>query len=264
MWEEELSVAKKLAIEAGKEILKIYNDKHAVEVEFKSDCSPITRADKASNSIIESGLKRYYPSYAVLSEEGKNDSARLMNNYCFVVDPLDGTKEFIKKNGQFTVNIALSVNHKTEMGVIYAPVLDELYYASKNDGAFLLTDASKSDASMIGKRISVSSEHNRLRCIQSASHNCKEMEELIKKAGITDLVSMGSSLKGCIIARGDADIYYRFNPTMEWDTAAMQCIIEEAGGIFRQLDGNEMLYNRENPCNERGFYAVNCKRNIIC
>lgn len=252
-WIEELEVAKNAAVEAGKAIMEIY-DSADIGVEYKEDQSPLTMADKASNEIIVEILKSRFPSYAVLSEEEKDDRSRLDNEYCFIVDPLDGTKEFIKRNGQFTVNIALAYMRESVMGVIYVPVSGKLYYAAKGYGAF------RESAEGEIQRLSVSDNTDiaSLRVVMSSSHGCKEMDELIEKYRITNLVKVGSSLKGCMIAEGKADVYYRFNPTMEWDTAAMQCIVEEAGGLFRQMDGEVMRYNRENSVNEKGFFIINC------
>lgn len=251
-WSRELEVAKIAAVKAGEAILEIYNNAD-IEVEYKKDHSPLTIADKTANRMIVETLRNHFPTYAVLSEEEKDDKVRLNNDYCFVVDPLDGTKEFIKRNGQFTVNIALAYQHESVIGVIYVPVTGDLYYGARGYGAFLQS----SDGEV--RKLSVSDNRNisALRVVMSNSHGCKQMDDLIEKYQLTNLVSIGSSLKGCMIAEGKADVYYRFNPTMEWDTAAMQCIVEEAGGIFRQMDDTVMRYNRENSLNEKGFYIIN-------
>ena len=219
----------------------------------------MTAADKASNSVIMKYLREAFPSHAILSEEEKDDKARLENDLCFVVDPLDGTKEFIKRNGQFTVNIALSYKHESVMGVIYVPVTGELYYASQGDGAFL----KKPEEEPVRLHVTDNTDTESLKVVMSNSHGCEEMDRLLEKYHLTDFVKIGSSLKGCMVAAGMADIYYRHNPTMEWDTAAMQCIVEEAGGIFRQMDDTPMLYNRENNRNDKGFYAINCEKNRL-
>ena len=263
MWDKELKAAKQCAAAAGKKILEIYYSAGGLEVEYKEDQSPLTRADRASNQMIVERLKKEFPEYAILSEEERekepDQQKRLANDYCFIVDPLDGTKEFIKRNGQFTVNIALSCRHRAVMGVIYVPVTGELYYASEGDGSFLETP----DGSVRRLSVSDQKEISSLRFVVSNSHGCREMEELIEKYQITDFVKVGSSLKGCMVAAGRADVYYRFNPTMEWDTAAMQCIAEEAGAVFRQMDGTPMIYNRENSRNEKGFYLLNCSENLL-
>ncbi len=146
-------------------------------VEYKADDSPLTKADKASNAIIVKALRDRFPDYAILSEEEKDNRARLENDLCFVVDPLDGTKEFVKRNGQFTVNIALSCKHRAVMGVIYVPVTGELYYASEGDGAYL----EKPDGSVERLRVSTNTDHSKLRAVASGSHGAEEMERLIEK-----------------------------------------------------------------------------------
>lgn len=259
MWMKELEVAKAAAVEAGKAIMEIYNAVSPIQVEYKEDRSPLTAADKAANQIIVKALRENFPEYAILSEEEKDNKSRLDNELCFVVDPLDGTKEFLKRNGQFTVNIALAYKHESVMGVIYVPVTGELYYAAKGYGSYKSTFDGKD------QKLSVSDNTDRasLRVVASNSHECAEMNELIEKYQFKNLVKMGSSLKGCLIAENKADIYYRFNPTMEWDTAAMQCIAEESGAIFRQMDSSVMTYNREDSLNAKGFYIINRKENLL-
>ena len=247
----ELEVAKKAAVLAGEAIMEVYGNED-FSVKYKSDDSPLTEADKRANDIIVEMLKSEFPDYAILSEESADDKSRLDNDYCFIVDPLDGTKEFIKRNGQFTVNIALAYKNKSVMGVIYVPVTKTLYYAAHGFGSYCGED-----------RIKVSDRAENLRMVMSSSHSHPDEQRLIEKYNITEFVKMGSSLKGCLVAEAKADVYYRFNPTMEWDTAAMQCIAEQAGAIFRQMDGTDMLYNRENSLNDRGFYVVNLEGNVL-
>ncbi len=258
--EKTLEICKFISVCAGKKIMEIYNNKDLFScVEYKHDNSPLTIADKCSNDIIINKLKKEFPHYAILSEEEKDNKSRLNNDYCFVVDPLDGTKEFMKRNGQFTVNIALSYCHRVVMGVIYVPTTEDLYYASSGIGSYL----QQKDGTITKLHVSTETNINKIRLVMSSSHGCKEMDELISKYLLKNFIKMGSSLKGCLVARGDAEVYYRYNPTMEWDTAAMQCIAEEAGVIFRQMDDSEMLYNRENSLNDKGFYIINDKRNRI-
>lgn len=258
MWEKELAVAQNAALCAGKEIMRIYEQGAPGRVDYKTDQSPLTEADRAANRVIVDMLRVHFPTYAILSEEEADQKERLHNPYCFVVDPLDGTKEFIKRNGQFTVNIALAYEHQAVMGVIFVPVTGEMYYASQGNGTILRKGNTE-------ERIYVSSNKDRknLRAVVSGSHPCEEMERMIEKYEIKELVRMGSSLKGCLVAKGDADIYFRHNPTMEWDTAAMQCIVEEAGGVFRQMDDSPMCYNREDSLNSKGFFAINCMENRL-
>lgn len=251
-----LEIVKEVSVKAGQAIMEIYNSCQDMQIEYKDGDMPLTAADKASNAIIVERLRKEFPEYAILSEEEKDSKERLQNDYCFVVDPLDGTKEFIKRNGQFTVNVALAYKQKSILGVIYVPVTEELYYAAEGMGAFLEKNGET-------KKLHVSDKTEDIRVVMSNSHGCKEMDALLEKYHLKNFVSVGSSLKGCMVARGDAEVYYRFNPTMEWDTAAMQCIVEEAGAIFRQMDDTPMLYNREDSLNSKGFYIINCKENYM-
>ncbi|MTI65579.1 MAG: 3'(2'),5'-bisphosphate nucleotidase CysQ [Firmicutes bacterium] len=252
--DKELKVTKELAILAGKEIMKVYEN--SIEVEYKEDESPLTKADEKSNEVIVSRLRKEFSEYAILSEESEDDKSRLDNDWCFVIDPLDGTKEFIKRNGEFTVNIALTYKKKSVLGVIYVPVTKELYYATKGNGAFYEVNGQ-------AEKIKVSDRTDNIRLVMSRSHASENLQELIDKHDITNTKRAGSSLKGCKVAKGEAEVYYRFNPTMEWDTAAMQCIVEEAGGIFKQMDHSEMLYNRRNSLNDKGFYIINREENQL-
>lgn len=249
-----LETAKEAVREAARIILEVYQRDFSVD--YKEDSSPVTEADRKSNDYIVSVLKSNYPEYAVLAEESKNDPERLNNDWCFIVDPLDGTKEFIKKNGEFTINIALCCKGKPVLGVIGIPVTGELYFAVKGKGAFYEKDGHI-------EKIHVSSRTEDIRLVRSRSHSSDKLQALIQKNGIKNVKEVGSAIKGCLIAKGEAEVYYRFGPTMEWDTAAMQCIVEEAGGIFRQMDDSEMTYNRINNLNEKGFYVINHPANKL-
>ncbi len=252
-----LEVMKQLAIEAGKVIMDIYQTDFTVD--YKADESPLTQADRQANAVIVEGLAKAFPEYAILSEEVKDDKSRRENAYCFIVDPLDGTKEFVKRNGQFTVNIALAYEQHPILGVIYVPVTKDLYYASTEDGAYKVNGENGTTT-----KLTVSDKMTDLVWVGSKSHSSEKEAKLIEahQDVIGQTISAGSSLKGCMVAECKADVYYRFGLTCEWDTAAMQCITEQAGAVFRQMDGSEMLYNRENTLNEKGFYIVNRKENI--
>lgn len=253
---EHLDLSKKIAVEAGKIILGIYGQDF--DVTYKKDQSPLTEADQKANAYIVANLKENFPQISILSEEEKDCLDRLNNDWCFIIDPLDGTKEFIKRNGEFTVNIALAYKQKVVLGVIYAPVLDKLYFAVKGEGAYCI-----SEHGMV-KKLQVSDHKENLVAVGSRSHCTEALRVAYQESRkIGKIISRGSSLKGCMIAEAEADLYYRDGYTMEWDTAAMQCIVEEAGGIFRQMDGSEMLYNRPNCLNEKGFYIVNKKENEL-
>ena len=246
------------AYDAGKIILDVY--KKDFSVEYKDDKSPLTEADKKSNDFICERLKKYSPYIDILAEESVDDKKRLGNKFCFIVDPLDGTKEFVKKNGEFTVNIGLSYNNRTVMGIIYAPCLDKLYYAAKNLGAYSI-DLNHDILKLfdLKTKIKASDKTSELIVVKSRSHSDEKTENLLEKNKhkIKKTADIGSSLKGCMIAEGNADVYYRFWYTMEWDTCAMQCIAEEAGGVVVQCDWTEMTYNRENSLNEKGFIILN-------
>jgi len=252
-----LELSKKLAGEAGLKIMEIYNQDF--DVEYKGDNSPLTLADKTANDLILGGLRAEFPETAYLSEEEKDNKERLSSQYCFIIDPLDGTKEFVKKNGEFTVNVALVKDGKPVMGVIYAPYLEDLYFASVDNGAYYQAKGKDAVA------ICVTNETSDLLLVGSKSHRSERLDALIKENGdkIADLVSCGSSLKGCMVARGQADIYYRFGLTCEWDTCAMQCICECAGALVMQMDKTPLRYNRENTLNEKGFLIVNKLENIF-
>jgi 3'(2'), 5'-bisphosphate nucleotidase len=224
-----------IAKHAGDEILKIYGTAD-FGVEQKSDDSPLTLADQASHDIIYNQLKDNYPDIPVLSEEGKDIpyDDRKDWKYFWLVDPLDGTKEFIKRNGEFTVNIALIENNQPVLGVILAPVLDTTYYGKKGEGAFKIEKGEKS-------KLKVNYNNNGLTAVKSRSHSSDDEENLLSQYNIQDTISIGSSLKFCMVAEGKADIYYRHGPTWEWDTAAGQAIVEAAGGKVEGLSYNKEI-----------------------
>lgn len=245
---EVLESVKVLTREAGKVIVDVYSKDFSVD--YKADESPITEADRKSNDLIVNALKKKYPECAILAEESRDNPERLKNDWCFIIDPLDGTKEFVKKNGEFTINVALSYQGKAVLGVIGIPVTGELYYAVKGMGAFYEKDGH-------AQKIQVSSRIGDIRMAVSRSHQSEKLLALIERNGIKNTICVGSAIKGCLVAKGEAEVYYRFGHTMEWDTAAMQCITEEAGGIFKQMDDSDMTYNRVNSLNDKGFYVIN-------
>lgn len=244
-----MDILKSIAIEAGKEILKIYHDESlSKEVEHKSDNSPLTLADKASNKLIVKALKEKFPDIPILSEEEKSIDYEERKNWnrFWLVDPLDGTKEFIKRNGEFTVNIALIENGFPTIGIIYAPVLDSLYVGDVlNKKAYKIDSEGRETPLKVNKKLS-----SRI-AVGSRSHSSEEEIELLKQYDVVETISVGSSLKFCMVAEGKADIYYRHGPTMEWDTGAGQAIVEAAGGIVNRFsDQKRFSYNKENLLNE--------------
>ncbi|MEP1034511.1 3'(2'),5'-bisphosphate nucleotidase CysQ [Ekhidna sp.] len=240
-----LEIAKKAARIAGEEILKIY-DSGDFSVESKADNSPLTLADKAAHKAIVNVLKK--TNIPILSEEGRDISfdERSKWNYFWMVDPLDGTKEFIKKNGEFTVNIALIHAGKAVLGVVYPPVLGDLYWAAEKSGAFKDQNGVVEQLNTSKKKLTDSG----VKVVASRSHMSEETERYISKFTEADIVSKGSSLKFLLIASGKADVYPRFAPTMEWDTAAAHAIVSEAGGSVVLQDGiTSLTYNKENLLN---------------
>ena len=251
-----LSTIISAAIEAGKVILEVYNTDF--NVEFKDDKSPLTLADQKAHEVIMSFLKG--TGIPVLSEEGRSIPFEERKNWnqLWVVDPLDGTKEFVKRNDEFTVNIALVQNGVPIMGVVYAPVLDTLYVGDKQQGAFrvqkALTKENLIDQLTIGNRLPLNIDKDYYGIVASRSHLNDEttqfIEEIKKSNKNVKIVSKGSSLKLCMVAEGSADIYPRFAPTMEWDTAAGDAVVRASGGKTLIANTNNYLqYNKEDLLN---------------
>jgi 3'(2'), 5'-bisphosphate nucleotidase len=239
-----------IALQAGEEVLDVYQS--PIEVEHKSDHSPLTLADQKSHTLITEKLKRLTTSYPILSEEGNHIpfNERVTWNTFWLIDPLDGTKEFIKQNGEFTINIALIKNNTPILGVIYAPALDLLYFAEKQKGAFKLTQPNKS-IDLINESVKLPAHtQKKTTVVVSRSHLTQETKNFINSLQINDgeieFISVGSSLKFCYVAEGMAHFYPRLAPTMEWDTAAGQIIVEEAGGhVLSDESQRPLLYNKE-------------------
>ena len=234
-----LNIAKEAAIKAGDKILQIYGNEFSVS--YKEDKSPLTIADQKANDIIESYLLK--TNIPILSEEGKLTEYKDRKNWklLWIVDPLDGTKEFVKRNGEFTVNIALVKNGKPILGVIFVPVKGWLYYGSSN-GSFREINKKK-------VKLPLDKKSTNFKVVGSRSHQSPEtkeyFEDIKKRKKNVEIVSMGSSLKICLVAEGSADVYPRFAPTMEWDTAAGHAIAKYAGKKLIDLQTKqEMMYNR--------------------
>lgn len=265
-----LFTAIRAALQAGAEIMKVYTDPNAdFEIEKKADNSPLTIADRKSHAIIAGWLAD--TPYPILSEEGKKipTEERQSWNELWVVDPLDGTKEFIKRNGEFTVNIAYVKNGAPEAGVIYIPVKEELFFADIEKGAYklsnedgLLTRINENKEqgctleTLIEKaqKLPYPTPHEGFMIVASRSHLNAETEEYIermkKEHAKVETVSKGSSLKLCLIAEGVADVYPRFAPTMEWDTAAGHAIIRAAGKeVYQANTDKPLVYNKEDLLN---------------
>lgn len=239
---------------AGERILEVYG--RDFQVEFKDDKSPLTEADRASHQTIVDGLQELDSSIPILSEEGQDIPYRERAEWkrFWLVDPLDGTKEFIKRNGEFTVNIALVEDGYPVLGVIYAPVMGVVYYGEQGYGAIKI----ESDAEA-RKIATVHPSDSSITMVESRSHPSPELESFMNRLSRTyesvHRISKGSSLKFCAVAEGAAHLYARMGPTMEWDTAAGQAIVEAAGGTVTLLNGRRMHYNKLNLLND---YFIVC------
>ena len=236
-----------LSRQAGDAILRIYNDpKIAAAVDYKSDNSPLTQADRAAHTLIAQALHALRPDIPLLSEEGREIeyAERRQWQQFWLVDPLDGTKEFVKRNGEFTVNIALIKGGAPVLGVVHVPVSGETYYAAKGQGAWQVAPGAAAQR-MNSRTFSLTDTGLRLVC--SRSHMSPEVEAYLQQFRDPETVSMGSSLKFMLLAQGRADVYPRLAPTMEWDTAAAHIIVDEAGGsVIDQETGKPLRYNKEN------------------
>jgi 3'(2'), 5'-bisphosphate nucleotidase len=229
-----------LARQAGAAILEVY--RQPIDVIAKADASPLTIADLRSHETITKGLAALTPDVPVLSEESSEISfdTRKQWRTFWLVDPLDGTKEFLARNDQFTVNIALIADHLPIFGAVYIPAQDMMYWGGKGLGAFRQQD------SLPAKQIRVcESAPAKLRIVGSRSHASDALTQVLPRLGPHDLVQVGSSLKFCLIAAGDADVYPRFGPTSEWDTAAAQAVVEGAGGRVVTREGTALRYNTQ-------------------
>ncbi len=253
--EKILKTVIEIAISAGKVIMDIYEDPESdFSVEKKADNSPLTIADKKAHEIIDRKLREAFPNIPVMSEEGVDIpyEKRCEWESYWCVDPLDGTKEFIKKNGEFTVNIALIKSHFPVMGVIYIPVKDRLYFTSSDGSPCRCDTASELNNPLdSAEKINAGRTGKNIRVMVSRSHisedTCRYIEVLSEDYDDVSMISAGSSMKFCLIAEGSADVYPRFGPTMEWDTAAGQAIVSAAGKkvIIRDSD-KSLTYNKKN------------------
>lgn len=237
-----------IARAAGAAILEIYADEANFGIEQKADNSPLTKADQAANAVIMAGLEQLSFQAPIVSEENKEVpySVRKHFDYFWLVDPLDGTKEFIKRNGEFTVNIALVRNGKVVLGVVYVPVTEQLYWAAKDCGAFAVTE----EGEQAIRVADFGMQDAGLKVVASRSHLNEDTQTFVNELNTPELVSKGSSLKLLLVAAGAAHLYPRLAPTMEWDTAAAQIIVEEAGGKVLQAGSQEpVVYNKENLLN---------------
>lgn len=234
---------------ASKAIMEIYSDEERFNVQLKEDKSPLTEADRLSNDIIVEGLTALYPDIPIISEESKQMDYKQRADYhhFFLVDPLDGTKEFIKRNGEFTINIAFIENHNPSAGYVFVPVTGDAYFAERYHGAYKI-DVNNQTTEIKSAPFYLMDAG--LKVVASRSHSDAKTMRIISSLNQPELVSSGSSLKFIMIAEGLAHFYPRLAPTMEWDTAAAQCILEEAGGsVVRADDLQPLVYNKADLLN---------------
>ena len=245
-----------IAIKAGEEILKYYTED--IHVTHKDDSSPLTKADLASNKIIMNALQQLDRTIPILSEESLVEWKERKNwTKYWLVDPLDGTKEFIKQNGEFTINIALIENNKPILGVIFTPVKFDLYFAQKNYGSYKINSSSKLINLKEAVKIFVANQSSIKRIIGSRSHSNQTFDSWVNQNfPNSEIVQAGSSLKFCLVAEGAADIYPRFGPTSEWDIAAGHIIVNEAGGRVNTFENTEINYNQKEDLLNPQFYAI--------
>ena len=246
----------KISKEAGQAILEVY--KTNFDHQIKEDLSPLTKADILSHNIICERLEALTPGIPILSEESCNIplSIRSQWNQYWLIDPLDGTKEFLKKNDEFTVNIALMKNNKPIFGLINTPVSKEIYWGSQNHGSNFIDTEGNISKIKTSEKIGKS-----LRIVTSRSHPSEKLNTYLKKIDNYKIISRGSSLKFCLVASGKADIYPRFGPTSEWDIAAGEAIVKFAGGEIIKLDGKSMTYNLKDSLLNPEF-IVSANKNI--
>jgi len=252
-----LQAVKGIAYQAGQAILDIYQSAQEQNIEYKRDGSPLTTADKIANEIIIQGLTKLTPNLPILSEEGADIpySERVSWDCYWLVDPLDGTREFIQRTGDFTVNIALIEKQHSVLGVVYVPVSDVCYYAARTVGAF------KEQTGSAAEKIRVCTDiPESIRVVASRLHGKERLAPLVEKMPNHEIKYIGSSLKFCLIAEGAADIYPRMGLTSEWDSAAAQCIVEQAGGAVIDLYGLPLHYNVRDSLLNPYFLVVGNKQ----
>lgn len=254
MYQAELTTALAAAETAASAILAIYSQVD-LGIETKPDETIVTRADMASHDLLIRELLGAFPDYGLISEEDGADDYRFHAEHTWVIDPLDGTKEFVERNDQFAISIGLVKNKRPVLGVIHLPTEDKVYFATLGRGAFVRHQG-------VTRQIQVSDKTSELTLVRSRSRRSEEVIRLIELPWITRILKVGSAtIKGCLVADGTADMYYSFNVTSEWDTCAMDIIVHEAGGVFTDLTGKLLEYNRIDHTNQ-GFVALNSQKNF--
>ena len=247
-----LAVFERLALDAGRVIMEVFHSK--MSVEEKADCSPVTEADRAAEKLILEGLRAAFPAIPCVAEEEASAGieAPALGGAFFLIDPLDGTKEFVNGKADFTVNIALIRDGVPEIGVVYAPCSGR-FFSGRPGKAEALTLAEDRAAISTRHRIAVRDGRVPLTIVASRSHRTPETDAYIRQIEAAEIVSVGSSLKFCLVAGGEADVYPRFGRTMEWDTAAGDAILRAAGGVTTTTDGKLLVYGKRNQANDVDF-----------
>ena len=249
-----------IARAAGAAIMKIYHGEDFGETS-KADNSPLTLADMAAHNVIVEGLRGLTLQYPILSEEAADISYAVRSEWAtfWLVDPLDGTKEFLKRNGEFTVNIALVEHGVPVLGVVYAPVLDICYFAARGTGAFMQLG----DDAVQTIQAEAHSANSAIKVVASRSHSDARTAALLQKLGNHECISMGSSLKLCLVAEAAAHFYPRLGPTMEWDTAAAHAVVLEAGGMVCDVAQQALRYNKEDMHNPEFLVLANSNTALL-
>ncbi|WP_292349378.1 3'(2'),5'-bisphosphate nucleotidase CysQ [Mesorhizobium sp.] len=246
-----LGVFERLALDAGREVMRVFHEGCAVD--RKSDSSPVTEADRESEKIILAGLRAAYPAIPCVAEEevAAGIATPDLDGAFFLIDPLDGTKEFVNRRTDFTVNIALIRHGVPEVGVVFAPCTGRFFSGRPGRAEAVEVDG---DFKITGRRtIAVRAGGTPLAVVASRSHNTPETDAFIRDLGAAEIVSVGSSLKFCLVAAAEADVYPRFGRTMEWDTAAGDAVLRAAGGMTRTLDGQPLAYGKRNQASDADF-----------
>ena len=238
-----------IALRAGKEVMRVYSTDF--DVTHKEDKSPVTEADKAAEAIITPALQELLPGVPVVAEEAVSDGETpdVGDEPFWLVDPVDGTKQFISKNGEFTVNIALIENRRPVLGVVHCPALHKTYWGGPKGGWV-------KDGNSVPKELKAPAfkDGDPITAVASRSHRTPETDAYLDKFNVAELISAGSSLKFCLVAEGAAHLYPRFGPTMEWDVGAGHAVLQSAGGIVTNEDGSEFLYNK--PEFRNGYFIA--------
>ncbi|GAA2861639.1 3'(2'), 5'-bisphosphate nucleotidase [Aminobacter niigataensis] len=246
-----LEVIERLALDAGRAVMEVFHSE--IKVTDKADASPVTQADRAAERVILEGLRAAFPDVPCVAEEEVAEGIvpPELGQVFFLVDPLDGTKEFVRRHTDFTVNIALIRGGAPEIGVVYAPCTGRFF--SGRPGKAVAFEARDGLAVSERRRVHVREGRQPLTIVASRSHRTPETDAFIKKVAAAEIVSVGSSLKFCLVAAGEADIYPRFGRTMEWDTAAGDAVLRAAGGITHTLDGAPLVYGKRNQADDEDF-----------